>query len=136
MNSPLVPFDLDRVALGVFHREVLESDTRLAGDQQTLAARPLSLVLEAQDGFVRPWPRIVTELSSRESVAVNSNCPVPNSMISPALALIIAVWACFGASGPASIRVTLGTLEPAAGRTGRRSARSRSAGRNPGSKTL
>ena len=39
-------------------------------------------------------------------MARKSNRPAPNSMTSPGLALIIAAWARFGASGPASIRIT------------------------------
>ena len=45
---------LDSVTAGVFHGEVLESDVVLAGDEQSLAAGPLPLVLEAEDGLVGP----------------------------------------------------------------------------------
>ena len=53
-DDPLGPVDLDRVAPGVLHGEVLEGDVLLAGDEQPLAAGPLPLVLEAEDRLVRP----------------------------------------------------------------------------------
>ncbi len=60
-----------------------------------------------------PWPRTVTPLTSSESVERKSNRPAPNSMTSPGLALIIAAWAFFGASGPGSIRIMLVLLTSA-----------------------
>ena len=91
MNSPLRPLHLDRVSLGVLDREILECDTLLARDQQAFTSGSLSLVLKLRIVSSGPWPRIVTESTSSESVARNSNRPGPNSMISPGLALISAV---------------------------------------------
>ena len=55
-----------------------------------------------------PLPSSVTWLTSSESVDVKSKRPSPSSITSPALALIKAAWARFGAApSPASTVVTL-----------------------------
>ena len=104
-DDPLRPADLDRVAPGVLDGQVLERDLVLLVTSSPSPPVPCPWFLKLRIVLSGPWPRIVTSLTSSESVEAKSNWPAPNSMTSPGLALISAVWACFGASGPASIRV-------------------------------
>src|SRR5262249_40776051 len=55
-----------------------------------------------------PWPRSVTFSTARERPMVNSKTPSLNSMVSPGLALMRAVWVSSWTLGPGLILTTRG----------------------------